>query len=82
MHKPVHSASILATAQLPALAVSQHADEHRSERPVLLAVDQDLAERPHRRIPPLGLDHAHSLEVGEHEDMKQLGAVRVNNRSS
>jgi hypothetical protein len=22
------------------------------------------------------------LEVGEHEDMKQLGAVRVNNRSS
>ena len=33
------------------LAVPQH-PEHRPERPILLAVDQELAERPRIRVPP------------------------------
>jgi hypothetical protein len=52
----------------------QHPDEHRPERPILLAVDQQVGERPSRRVPSVGLDHAHSLEVREHQDVEQLGA--------
>jgi hypothetical protein len=30
--------------RLPAIGLSQHPDQHRPERPVLLAVDQELGE--------------------------------------
>jgi hypothetical protein len=33
------------------VALPQHADEHRPERPVLLAVDQELGEGPRLRVP-------------------------------
>ena len=34
-----------------ALHLRQHADEHRSERPILLAVDKELGERLVLRFP-------------------------------
>ena len=52
----------------------QHPDEHRPEHPVLLAVDQQLAERPRRRIPLVAADRVGAVEVGEHQDVEQLGA--------
>ena len=35
-----------AKSELPPLGLPQHPDEHRPERPVLLAVDQELGESP------------------------------------
>jgi hypothetical protein len=44
--------------------------QHRSKDPVLLTVDQELAERPRRRVPPVGLNRADPLEVGEKQDVE------------
>jgi hypothetical protein len=52
----------------------QHPDEHRPERPVLLAVDQELGEGPALWVSPELSDPIGPLEVGEHEDVEQLGA--------
>jgi len=51
----------------------QHADEHHPQRPVLLAVDQQLGERPRLGVAVELADPVGSLEVGEHEDVEQLG---------
>jgi hypothetical protein len=53
----------------PAGAVS----EHRPERPILLAVDQELGEGPALRVGPELADPIGTLEVEEHEDVEQLG---------
>jgi hypothetical protein len=53
---------------------SKHADEHRPQRPVLLAVDQEFGERARLRVPLELTDPVGSLEVREHEDVEQLGA--------
>jgi hypothetical protein len=52
----------------------QHPDEHRTGRPVLLAVDRELGEGPRLGVPPVGADCIGPVEVGEHEDMEQFGA--------
>jgi hypothetical protein len=52
----------------------QHPDQHRSERPVLLAVDQQLSEGPALRVAPELSDPVGSLQVREHEDVEKLGA--------
>jgi hypothetical protein len=52
----------------------QHPDKHRPERPILLAVDQELGEGTRRGVAQVGADRVDPLEVGEHEDVKQLGA--------
>jgi hypothetical protein len=57
-----------------ALSLPQHPDEHRPERPVLLAVDQQLGEGAALRVAPELSDPVGSLEVGEHQDVKELGA--------
>ena len=57
-----------------ATGFSQHPDQHRSQRPVLLAVDQELGEGAALRVAPELADPVGSLEVGEHEDVEQLGA--------
>lgn len=54
------------TVRLP-----QHPDEHRPERPVLLAVDQQLGEGPRLRVPSELADPIGSVEVGEHQDVEQ-----------
>jgi hypothetical protein len=59
---------------LPPLGFSQHPDQHRPERPVLLAVDQQLGEGAALRVAPELADPVGSLEVREHEDVEQLGA--------
>jgi hypothetical protein len=41
---------------------------------VLLAVDQELGERPRLRVSPVRADCIGPVEVGEHEDMEKLGA--------
>jgi len=46
-----------------ALGLPQHPDQHRSERPVLLAVDQELGEGPASLGPPVRADRIGSLEV-------------------
>jgi hypothetical protein len=57
-----------------AFGLPQHADEYRREGPVLLAVDQKLGEGATLRVAPELADPVGSLEVGEHEDVEQLGA--------
>jgi hypothetical protein len=57
------------TAQPPAAS-----HEHRPERPVLLAVDQQLGEGAGGGVPPVGADRIDPVEVREHEDVQQFGA--------
>jgi hypothetical protein len=56
------------------LSLPQHPYEHRPKGPVLLAVDQHLSERAALRVAPELSDPVGSLEVGQHEDVEQLGA--------
>jgi len=60
----------------PKLAVGlpQHPDEHRPERPILLAVDEEFGEGAALRVAPELTDPVGPLEVGEHQDVEQLGA--------
>ena len=53
------------------LGLPEHPDQHR---PVLLAVDQQLGEHPARRAGPELADSLCSFEVGEHQDVEQLGS--------
>ena len=55
------------------VGLPQHPDEHRSEGPVLLAVDQELGERAALGVAPELSDPVGSLEVGQLEDVEQLG---------
>jgi hypothetical protein len=52
----------------------QHADQLRPERPVLLAVDEELGEGAALPVAPELSDPVGPVEVGEHEDVEQLGA--------
>jgi hypothetical protein len=56
------------------VGLPQHPHQHRSEHPVLLAVDEELGEGAALRVAPELSDPVGSLEVGEHEDVEQLGA--------
>jgi hypothetical protein len=67
------SGSSLSPAPL-APGFSQHPDHHRPERPVLLAVDQELAEGPRLRVAPELSDAVGALEVGQHQDVEEFGA--------
>jgi hypothetical protein len=58
------------------LRLPQHANQHRPERPVLLAVDQELGEGPALRVAPELSYPVGSLEVGEHEDVEQPASCR------
>jgi hypothetical protein len=49
------------------LGLPQHPDEHRPERPVLLAVDQELGEGAALRVAPELSDPVRSLEVGKYQ---------------
>ena len=51
--------------------------EHRPQRPVLLAVDQQLGEGATLRVAPELAAPVGPLEVGEHQDVEQLGAGSV-----
>jgi hypothetical protein len=55
------------------LCLPQHADQHRPERSVLLATDQELGEGALWVAPELA-DPIGSLEVGEHQDVEKFGA--------
>ena len=55
-------------------ASPQHTDQHRPQRPVLLATDEELGEGP--GLPPEGADRVGSVEVGEAQDVDELGAGR------
>ena len=57
-----------------AICLPQHVDEHGPKGPILLAVDQELGEGAAPRIAPELADPLGPLEVGEHEDVEQLGA--------
>jgi hypothetical protein len=54
--------------------LSQHPDQHRSECPVLLAVDQELGEGAGLGVAPELADPVGSLEVREHQDVEEFGA--------
>jgi len=60
-----------------ALRFPQHPDQHRPKDPVLLAVDQELGEGAALRVAPELADPVGSVEVGEHQDVAQLGAGRA-----
>ena len=55
-----------------AAGLTQRADEHRPERPILLAVDQQLGEGAALRVAPELADPVGPLEVGEHQDVEKL----------
>jgi len=65
-------------AQCPVTAlpvgIPQHPYKHRPQRPVLLAVDQQLREGATLRVAPELADPVGTLEVGEHQDVEQFGA--------
>ena len=58
------------TSSVP-LAASRRA--RGPNRPVLLAVDEELGEGPTLRVAPELSDPVGSLEVGEHQDVEKLG---------
>src|SRR5512132_1753990 len=60
----------LRSPECSAARLSQHADQHRSEHPVLLAVEQQLSEGPALRVAPELSDPVGPLEVGEQEDVE------------
>jgi GNAT superfamily N-acetyltransferase len=74
-HSPTMVAVPLRTTPL-AFSFSQHPDEHRPQRPILLAIDQQLRERPRRRVPPVGANRVGPVEVGQHEDVEKLARER------
>jgi hypothetical protein len=49
-------------------------EDDSPRRLVLLQVDQQLAEGPRLRVTPEGADRVGTVEVGEHEDVEELGA--------
>jgi hypothetical protein len=55
-------------------SIPQHPYKHRTERSILLAVDQQFGEGTALRVAPELSDPVGSLEVGEHEDVEQFGA--------
>ena len=57
------------------VGLSQHPDQHRSKGPILLAVDQELGEGAALRVAPELADPVGAVEVGEAEDVGQLGAA-------
>jgi hypothetical protein len=57
-----------------AIGASQHPGEHGPKRSVLLAVDQQFGEGSALRVTPELADPLGPLEVGQHEDVEQLGA--------
>jgi hypothetical protein len=59
--------------ELP-LGLPQHPDEHRPERPVLLAVDQELGEDAALGIGPELADPLGAVEVWQHQDVEKFGA--------
>jgi hypothetical protein len=57
-----------------AVGFSQHPNQHRPQRPILLAVDQELGEGAALWVAQNSPSHpVCPLEVGEHEDMEELG---------
>jgi hypothetical protein len=64
----------MSVAPPTALTLLQHPDQHRPERPVLLAVDQKLGEGAALRVGPELADPLGPPEGREHEDVEQLGA--------
>jgi hypothetical protein len=57
-----------------ALRLTQRPDERRPEDAILLAVDRQLGEGVGSWGSPVGADRIRSVEVGEREDVEQLGA--------
>jgi hypothetical protein len=53
---------------------AEHSHKHRSEDPVLLAVDQELGEGAALWVAPELADPVGPVEVGEHQNVEQLGA--------
>ena len=59
-----------------AVVLPQHPYEHRPQRPVLLAVDQQFGEGARLQVPPELADPVGPLEVREHQDVEQLGGLK------
>jgi hypothetical protein len=55
------------TALASTVALPQHPDQHRPERSILLAVDEEFGEGAALRIASELTDPVGALEVGEHE---------------
>jgi hypothetical protein len=55
------------------LTTASHGDRP-PQRPILLAVDQEFGQGATLRVAPELTDPVGSLEVGQHEDVEQLGA--------
>jgi len=70
-HRPLARCAVSVPLSLP-----QHANQHRAKRPVLLAVDQEFGESATLGVAAELADTVGPLEVGEHQDVEQLGAGR------
>jgi len=61
-------------APTSAAGATQRPDEHRPAGPVLLPVEHQLSEGAALRVAPELADPVGPLEVGEHQDVKELGS--------
>ena len=57
------------------VGLPHHPDEHRPQRPILPAVDQELGEGATLRVAPILADPLATFEVGQREEVKQFGAA-------
>lgn len=55
----------------PAISLPQHPNQQRSERPILLAVNQQFGEGATLRVAAVGLDRADALEIRERKDVEK-----------
>jgi hypothetical protein len=61
-------------APRPLVSLTEHPDQHGTQYPVLLAVDQQLGEGAALWVTPEFPDPVSPVEVRQHEDVEQLGA--------
>ena len=62
------------STRLLAVGLPQHPDEHGPERPILLAIDQELGEGPRLRVPPELPDRSTRSKSGSKQNVEQLGS--------
>jgi hypothetical protein len=68
------SKAIRACPLATSLSLPQHPNQHRPERPILLAVDQQLGKRAGLGVPLELSDPVGAVEVGKRQDVEKLGA--------
>ena len=70
-----HTARVCPVKKGSSARLPKHADEHRPESPILLAVDQRLRKRPRLGVPVELADLSCAPGVGKRQDVEEGGAA-------